>query len=41
MFGFSLILGAIFSTLGGLIGGAAFKVEAPVPPASSGGTPGV
>ena len=34
-FGFSLILGAIFSTLGGLIGGAAFKVEAQP------GTPGM
>ncbi len=41
VFGFSLVIGAIFSTLGGLIGGAAFKVEAPASPASSGGTPGV
>ena len=40
-FGFSLLIGAIFSTLGGLIGGTAFKVEAAVPPASSGATPGV
>jgi hypothetical protein len=28
----SVLLGAVFSTLGGLIGGAVFKVE-PVPPA--------
>ncbi|HKQ60939.1 MAG TPA: hypothetical protein VJS92_06590 [Candidatus Polarisedimenticolaceae bacterium] len=29
-----LLLGAIFSTLGGLIGGAVFKVEPPAPPAA-------
>jgi len=33
----SLILGAVFSTIGGLIGGAAFKVQAPEPGT---GTPG-
>jgi hypothetical protein len=35
-----LLVGAIFSTLGGLIGGAAFKVETAAPPASGGATPG-
>ena len=32
----SLLLGAIFSTLGGLIGGSVFKVESAVPPPPSG-----
>lgn len=30
---FSLIIAAVFSTIGGLIGGAVFKVEPPAPPA--------
>jgi hypothetical protein len=33
----SLLVAAVFSTLGGLIGGAAFKVEPPAP--TAGGTP--
>jgi len=39
-FAVSLVVGAIFSTLGGLIGGAAFKVEPATPSAPSVGTPG-
>ena len=43
LFGFmiSLVLGAIFSTLGGLIGGAVFKSEThpPAPPAAAPPTP--
>ena len=36
---FSLLFGALFSTLGGLIGGTLFKVEPPpAPPASGGGS---
>jgi len=39
-FGLGLVVGAIFSTIGGLIGGAAFKVEPAGPVAPSAGTPG-
>ena len=39
-FGFGLVIGAVFSTIGGLIGGAAFKVEAAAPPAPGAGTQG-
>ncbi len=35
-FVFALLLGAVFSTIGGLIGGAAFKVEATATPPSAG-----
>ncbi len=34
-FFFTLLLSAIFATIGGLIGGAAFKVEPPAPPAGA------
>jgi len=32
-FGFSLLLGAVFCTVGGLIGGAVFKKDPPAPAA--------
>ena len=38
-FGFWLCLGLIFSTIGGLIGGAVFKTKTPEPPAASAGAP--
>jgi hypothetical protein len=41
VFLFNLLIAAVFSTIGGLIGGAAFKVEPapPAPPSASAGAP--
>ena len=38
-FGFSLLLGAVFCTVGGLIGGAVFKKDPPSPAATEAGPP--